>query len=656
MIFSLLLLPLLAALSPLCAQGLTTTDTLPSGFRCIQVRDQARALFKTVKAEADFALYTRQLLQIRQEAQVCGSELRIVIDLNLCKYYHRLGKFDSASHYVQQALQLYQKDTTVLDIDQVVGLYTFYSNTLYDQQQYASSLAWELKALQLRETHQLPDLGSSYENIALIYMETKDYQKALSYFKKAETAYQDAPDYLAYLHLNLGNAYSKLHQLGKAQEYLALAMDYAQSTADEWLELDVLRVQVPMAQELKNYPLLLQQAERGIALAVLLEDSLGLLELYSERFAAHTQLQQWPQARQDRVQIEYLLRAVPSAFERSIYYESLIPYFAGLGQHDSAALYHQQFRAIEDSLKEAKLVEKIAELEARYEAEKNAQRIDFLERETEQQAQRERLYWVIGGLLLILALGLGLLYRWRTQRNRELRELNALKDQFFGIVAHDLKTPLVGFRSITEALQTHHASLPPERIHYFLGQLQKAAHQLYDLLQNLLQWATSQTGRLRYAPEQLSLRPQVESVLALLRPSASIQSVELSHSLPEDLSVWADPQLTQPILRNLLDNAVKFTPAQGRVWLEAQREGNFWKVWVCDTGPGMTAAQQALLFEGYHHTGPRVAGSGTGLGLILCRNLVQLQGGQIGVESAPGQGSRFWFTLPVSSDFQPVSS
>lgn len=622
---------------------------------CNTLRHKIQVLLEA--EETDGVVYITRLLEGRPPIQACDAELRIVVDLNLCKHYYRIGKMDSAAYYAQTAIELYHQDTTVLSPSQAAGAYAYYASTLYGQQQYAASLEWELKALRLREQHQLPSVALSHENIANNYMETGNYSKALSYFQQAETGYKalDDEESLAFLYHNIGNAYSKLHDLNQAQAYLQRAMEYAMTHEDPWLELDVLRVQAPISDELRDYLRLLEQTSRGIGLAVELEDSLSLLEFHNGRLTAHVRLLQLEKVEEDRRALESLLQAVPSAMERSIYYETLVPYFVQSDQYDSAAYYFQLHQAIEDSLKDVQLAEKVAELEARYEGEKKAQRIEFLELEANQQAQRERLYWVIGALLLLLALGLGLLYRWRTLRNRELRELNALKDQFFGIVAHDLKTPLVGFRSITEALQTHHTTLPPERVGYFLDQMHRAAHQLYDLLQNLLQWALSQTGRLRYAPEQLDGQALIHKGLDLLRPSATIRDIQLDQRLPAELSVWADPQLTQTILRNLLDNALKFTPLQGRVWVEAEAEGAYWRIRVCDTGVGMTAEQQAALFKGSHHSGSKVAGSGTGLGLVLCRELVERQGGRIGASSQLGKGSCFWFTLPQSPLTEPTT-
>lgn len=623
-------------------------DSLTESPRCLELRKTIGPLFEA--EEQDPRVIIPQLLAVYEELQACEADFSIVVDLNLAKHYTRLGKYDSCLYYANAALTTYQQDTTVLGIDQAASVYSFVGSAYFQQQQYTTCLEYEFKALDLRETHQLDAVSYTYSNIANTYMELERYEKALMYFSLAEKFYKERNDTenLAYLHLNLGNAYSKLHNLIKAQEYLGWAMEYARSTPDEWLEMDVLRVLTTIDEELQNHLLLLEHANRGIELAIMLEDSLGLLELYNSRMWAYSKLKKWEEARINRTIIEPLLDQVNSALERSVHYENLVPYFVGQEQYDSAALYYQRFQAIEDSLKEAKLAEKVAEIETRYETEKKAQRIEFLEFERAERTQRERLYWVIGALLVVFVFILGWLYRLRTQRNRELRALNTLKDQFFGILAHDLKTPLVGFRSITEALQTHHATLPPERVHYFLDQMHNAAHQLYDLLQNLLQWALSQTGRLRYVPQSLDLVQEVQRSIALLQPTATIKSITLEHELPSELVLWADPQLTQTVLRNLLDNAIKFTPPEGRVWVTAEPIDDVWRLSICDTGPGMDAEQQAALFKGALHTGPKIAGSGTGLGLVLCRELVERQGGTIGVDSTLGQGSRLWFTLPLS--------
>lgn len=629
-----------------------TDSVLEASPRCLELRESIGPLFEA--EEQDPRVLIPQLLAIYKDIQNCAGDFLIVVDLNLAKNYTRLGKYDSCLYYANHALELYQNDTTVLNLDQAASVYSFVGSAHFQQQQYTTCLEYELKTLKLRETHQLDALGHTYENIANTYMELKDYNKALSYFHLAGNYFKEKedPENLAYLHLNLGNAYSKMHNLIKAQDYLQLAMEYARSTSDEWLEMDVLRVLTTIDDELQNHLLLLEHARRGIELAVELQDSLGLLELYNNRMLAYTQLKQWKEAQNNRQIVESLIQQVGSAFERSVYYENLVPYFVGQEQYDSAALYFQRFQTIEDSLKEAAVAETVAKLETHYETEKKAQRIEFLEFEQAERTQRERLYWVIGGLLILLVCVLGWLYRLRTQRNHKLQALNTLKDQFFGILAHDLKTPLVSFRSITEALQMHHATLPVERVHYFLDQMHHASHQLYDLLQNLLQWALSQTGRLRYVPQSLDMVQEVQKTIHLLQPTATLKAITLTPKLPPKLTLWADSQLTQTVIRNLLDNAIKFTPSGGQVWITAEPAGLFWRLSISDTGPGMSAEQQAALFKGALHTGPKVTGSGTGLGLVLCRELIERQGGTIGVKSTLGKGSQFWFTLPISSSDQ----
>lgn len=645
---------LLCCLFALLCRAQTTPDTLPKALVCQQLREDFRAAYPEEEKSATERL--NSFLSLAKRAQYCDPEFRIVLYANIAQQYARIGRYDSLLLFAEQALYIYEEDTSAIAPDQAATIITTYGNALFYHHQYAASIEQEYRSLRIRERHQLPQKGNNYENIALVYEEMKEYDKAIKHYLLAQKEYQKKESEhwqwdLAALHSNMGNAYSKMHDVKKAMHYFGLAMDYAKANDDPWIEMDVIRIQVPLETELHNYATQLTLTNRGIALATEYADSLLLLELYNERFIANTFLRNLDAAQQDRKKIEFLLPRISSALERSVYYESLTPYFIALEEYDSAALYYRYYQNIEDSLREAGLAEAVAEIETRYETDKKIQQIHSLELENEAKAKRERLYWIIGLLLVILLVALGFLYRWRTQRNQQLRELNALKDRFFSIIAHDLKTPLVGFRSITEALQNHHTTLPKERVEYFLNQLNHASNKLYDLLQNLLYWALSQNGRLRYAPQALSLWEQVDSALELLVPSAAIQDITLSQAISEDIRVWADPQLLQTILRNLLDNAVKFTPTGGRIGVEAQTAPDGWRIKVCDTGLGMTEAQRQQLLQG-QLSATRNESAGTGLGLVLCRELVKRQGGELGIDSQLGQGSCFWFTLPKPSTTQ----
>lgn len=230
--------------------------------------------------------------------------------------------------------------------------------------------------------------------------------------------------------------------------------------------------------------------------------------------------------------------------------------------------------------------------------------------------------------------------------NAQLQELNASKDTFFSIIAHDLKNPLNSFLAFAEILEQLQEYSPRER-QEMIKQFRASADHLFALLDNLLTWARSQQGRLPYTPQVLHLNALTALVLELVRPYANRKQIQLISTIPEGLCVTADLDMLETIARNLLTNAIKFTPNGGCVTVSAEQKEDAVEIAVSDTGVGIPAEKVAELFQLGAKT--KQIGTngekGTGLGLILCKEFVERHGGTIRCESLVEQGSVFRLTL-----------
>ncbi len=234
------------------------------------------------------------------------------------------------------------------------------------------------------------------------------------------------------------------------------------------------------------------------------------------------------------------------------------------------------------------------------------------------------------------------------EKNAQLYELNASKDKFFSIIAHDLRAPfntLLGFANLLlERIETSSRDMLKSHIETLLV----SAQRLFALLENLLTWSRVQRGLIQYEPQPLDLRYLAASAIDALCSTAEQKQISLKNEVIERLWVEADYYMTTTVMRNLLSNALKFTPAGGAVVMTACEREREVEVSVSDTGVGMTPEVLASLFRiDAHHTTAGTAGEyGSGLGLILCHDLVKKNGGTIRVESTAGNGTIFRFTLP----------
>ena len=236
------------------------------------------------------------------------------------------------------------------------------------------------------------------------------------------------------------------------------------------------------------------------------------------------------------------------------------------------------------------------------------------------------------------------------QRDK-LEHLNAMKDKFFTIIAHDMKNPFASLLSITHSLTEAYNDISKEEAKFYLKRVFNSAELLHDLLDNLLQWANSQTGRIENNPEKLKLSQVANKTVQLLSIYAEKKKIILKSNISDEMEVFGDKNMITTVIRNLINNAIKFTPEGGKINLEAERFENSVVVEVYDTGIGISEEDQSKLFRIDVKTksiGPEDKPKGTGIGLILCKEFIERNGGQIWVESEPGKGSCFKFTLKVS--------
>ncbi len=236
-------------------------------------------------------------------------------------------------------------------------------------------------------------------------------------------------------------------------------------------------------------------------------------------------------------------------------------------------------------------------------------------------------------------------------QNRELFELNATKDRFFSIIAHDLRGPLGGFMGLTEIMADENQYFTAGERAEMMSDLRQSARNTFTLLENLLEWSQMDRGFTEYTPKRLHLLDMVKECINIVAEPAKGKMIGLIAQITDEPFVFADKNMLQTVIRNLLSNAIKFTPKGGEVTISSETTANRRTVIsVKDTGIGMKEELRNNLFRIDANTKrPGTEGEqSTGLGLLLCKQFVEKQGGEIWVESTPNQGSVFSFTVTVA--------
>ena len=231
----------------------------------------------------------------------------------------------------------------------------------------------------------------------------------------------------------------------------------------------------------------------------------------------------------------------------------------------------------------------------------------------------------------------------------ELRKTNAEKDKFFSIIAHDLRSPINSLLSFIQLMEDEIEQLSEDDIVELTCDLKKNVENTYRLLENLLEWSRSQTGRIVFKPESIMLNDVLESTITLVKESAINKKISIESEIVPELKVNVDKNMISTVFRNLLTNAIKFTPREGRVNVKAEKRNGSVTVSVSDTGVGMSEDKMQKLFR----IDTKITSIGTnnekgsGLGLILCKEFVERHNGRIEIESEQGKGSTFSIMLPA---------
>ncbi|RLD70983.1 MAG: hypothetical protein DRJ10_19810, partial [Bacteroidetes bacterium] len=234
---------------------------------------------------------------------------------------------------------------------------------------------------------------------------------------------------------------------------------------------------------------------------------------------------------------------------------------------------------------------------------------------------------------------------------KEIKLMNATKDKFFSIISHDLKAPFNGLLNLSELLYEQYEDFDNDKRKHFIKLIYESSKTTFDLVQNLLTWSVSQRKMIAYRPEHFSINQIISENVILLESQAHKKEISLTKDCGGETSILGDKNMISTVIRNLISNAIKFTQKEGTVEIGVKtRHGvSQHEIYVKDTGIGISEGKISQLFGIEHNctTKGTEEEEGTGLGLILCKEFVEKNGGKIWVESEVGKGSSFMFTLPI---------
>lgn len=315
---------------------------------------------------------------------------------------------------------------------------------------------------------------------------------------------------------------------------------------------------------------------------------------------------------------------------------------------------------IQSSLLSGEADIKIEQLQAIYEIDKQNRQIVELEKQNEinsltiRQHRIAQTIMVIGILIAFLvSVSIYWFYNKIRRKNLELKETNAAKDKLFAIIAHDLRGPTSNLTAFLEHVNDTFGQLSPEQLKKILSSLYKSAENVSILLENLLIWARSQLNKIEFNPTEFKLTDVLKTSIKSMKQVADNKQIDVKFELDDQISVLADPDMVQTIMRNIVSNAIKFTYRRGSIIVKSfAKDSNNATISVIDNGVGIEKSALSKIFDisGSYHTNGTENEMSTGLGLILVKDFVEKNKGTLTVESRKGEGTTVSFTLPIAHE------
>ncbi|MCF8364486.1 MAG: tetratricopeptide repeat protein [Bacteroidales bacterium] len=596
--------------------------------------------------------------------------------------YYLMGDYGKSMDYFEQSLILREQLNDTLNIVKTLNNLGVIAQTSGD---FTKALEYLNRSLIFKlDLNDTLSIAKTLNNIGVIYKDVNNFDDAGKFLNQALDFYQAVNNFsgIAAAYNNLGQVFEALKLSDSALVYYQKSLEIKRQINDErgigntLNNLGMIQLSKGLDKAAETYFMECVNIRKRIG------DNFGLASTLNNLGNLYFGRKNYSKAEamffesNDIATHENLL----GIQQRN--YAGLSRLYEQTGKMNMAFTYYKKYAEARDSVFDMDLKNQIADLKVKYESEKSKRENEMLRQENEikdlkiSNGQKERMQFITGIISLFFASVLIVLFLqyWNNrklnaqlqlhnrqlevrvkERTRELEEANATKDRFFSIIAHDLKGPFNGLLGFADLLFNDFEMLSEQKKKEFSGFIKESASDIYKLLENLLEWASSQTGRIQLSPEKLDVAEIISETIKANQLMLHNKRIEISKQINTSHLALADEDTIKVVIRNLLTNAIKFTPKGGRINFTVEdfpheTAGRKIIIKLKDTGVGIKNSDIRNLFnlkEKFKSPGTEKE-SGTGLGLILCKDFIEKNGGELFVESEPGVGSTFSFTLPAA--------
>ena len=626
--------------------------------KTIDVLNELARQYRFVKLDSVFSLSNRALELSKENNYTLGASNALE---NIGEYYSDHGNNQKAITYFKEALvladSLPQKNSKINILNNLGNEYSYLGN-------YEKALKNFLIGLDLaKETNDKIQQSILNENIAALYTSQKEYDQALEFYGQVKKLNEEIGDeiIIAETLSNLAEVYSDM----KNFEHAMFNVNKSISTFEKEEILDWLAYAYSVKGEIylkqKKYKWALYWFDQSNLLHKNLEDDRSRIVLLNGMAAAYLGLGEDEKSDSYALEAYEISTNIKSLRGKRDCAKTLYQIRKNRGDFAEALKYHEIFQQLTDSLYKDENKRSLTLLKTKLQYDKDKQLL-IAQNEKKLAKQRNLINATIIVLMVLLATAIPLYFNQKklkrlykelqintknlTESQSKLNAINRTKDKLFSIIGHDLRGPIGALQGLLKLMAN--GDIVKNDFDKFIPKLKGDVDHILFTLNNLLSWGYSQMNGTVTNPKMVNLNKLVERSMNLLSEMAGNKSIKIMDQLPNECLILADENQMDIVVRNLISNAIKFTPSNGLITLEAEEMERFWKVKIRDTGIGMDKLTKKKIFKESSNITTYGTNNekGTGLGLSLCKEMVEKNKGKIWVESTPLKGSTFYFTTP----------
>jgi len=569
---------------------------------------------------------------------------------SLGAFYFKTGNLDSALLYYQKGIELCEQNNMVkekINCKSGIGAVYFY------KADYPIALKWYYDALDDFENYRNDTVKAAVLNkLAGVYYKLQDYKKTLEYLHESLKLKEQIGDSLAMskTYNNLGNVYADLKDFDKALYYYNKDLEIS-TKKHNLFNIAISNTNIASVyREKGNYQKALKHAFAALKIDSTANDLYGIAADYTEIYYAYIGMKKYDKA------IPYMQNALKIARQINaddlelIVLKDFSDFYVKKGDYKHAFEWYKQHAALKDSVLNATKNKQIVEADKKYETQKKNAEIQRLKLQKIKYESRQKIFIILTVFLSLFVILLVVFFRQRIKINRilneknlHLKQLNETQNRLMSIISHDFKAPLSAFYSITNSLKTKFDKLNRQEIDNYLNRMLNSAIALKLQLENMLNWAINQQREIKVNKSKYNLLVLISKTVIILQEFANEKSIKIENTVDEDIEIETDGRLLSIVINNLISNAVKFSYPDSKVTISAQKKNRHIVLSVKDFGKGMNKKQLENLFSENQNT--TQSETGTGLGLIVSKDIIGKLGGKIWAESKPNEGTEIFIEL-----------